>query len=231
MKKIVAIVGSPKPMKKSSTLSVTESFIEGLAKANDTAETEIIYLNDKNIASCSGCLSCQQTGKCVINDEMEAIAGRMHQADLLVFGSPVHFGAVSSVFQNFIERSLVGLHTFEFMGKAFVTVVTTNGSGEQEVDKYPSKIGCLFGGVKLGSIQLIENDGLDRKKYDRVVAKANAMLAGGKVRPKLINRIYFSSMKNIIRKNTGYFKAEAAIWEKKKWFEKSYKEILDLFGN
>lgn len=226
MKKIVAIIGSPKPSKQSVTYMVTNNFIDALKKTNNKIESEIIYLNQKNIISCTGCLSCQQIGKCVINDDMEVIVNHMLQADVLIFGSPVHFGFVSSTFQNFIERSLIHLHTFKFLGKPFINVITTNGSGEKETDQYLSKIGYLFGGIKIGSILKSHNDAFNTKAYHRIVLKTSSVLAGNKVRPKLINQLYFSSMKDVIKKNKDYFKAETEIWEKKNWLNKSFKEIF-----
>ncbi len=172
MNKIVAIVGSPKPSEQlSSTYAVTGHFIDELRKLNNDIKAEIIYLHQKNVMPCTGCLSCQRVGKCVIDDDMESIRKHMHDADMLIFGSPVHFGLVSSAFQNFVERSLLYLHTFEFLGKPFVNVVTTNGSGEQDADQYLSKIGYLFGCIKIGSVLKLENDKFDVKKYNAIVEK------------------------------------------------------------
>ena len=174
---------------------------------------------------CMGCLACKQTGSCVINDDMGLIGKSMSEADFFIFGSPVHFTNVSSLYLNFIERSLIPLHTFEYLGKPFITVVTTNGSGEQEVDKFLTKIGLLYGGIKVGSILKSDNDEFKAKAYNRLVLKTILVMTSNSVRPRFMNKIYFSSMKNIIKKNENYFKAEIEIWRNKGWLNKNYNDI------
>ena len=39
-----------------------------------------------------------------------------------------------------------------------LNIVSTNGSGEEEVDKYLTKMGLLFGMVKVGFIYVSKND-------------------------------------------------------------------------
>ena len=227
MKKIVAIVGSPKPSDRSVTYALVNEFIGSLKKSNDGIEAEIISLSQRNILPCKGCLDCKKTGKCVIDDDMGSIRDSMSQADILIFGSPVHFSHVSSVFHNFVERSIIPLHTFEYLGKPFVNIVTTNGSGEQEADKFLTKIGLLFGCIKAGSILRSDNDKFDTKAYDRVVLEAGSILSGKKVRPSLENKMYFSFMKKVIEENPDYFKAETEIWNERGWFKKSYMDIYN----
>ena len=183
MKRITAIIGSPKPSGESVTCKLTEMFIEALKNYNDGITAEVICLSQRNIAPCRGCLSCKQTGKCVIDDDMALINKSMSELDLLIFGSPVHFTHVSSIFQNYIERSILPLHTFEYLGKPFINVVTTNGSGEQEADKYLSKIGYLYGCIKIGSILKSDNDPFNQKAYDKLVAITTSILAG-KYKPR-----------------------------------------------
>ena len=128
-------------------------------------------------------------------------------------------------FQNFIERSLIPLHTFEYLGKPFITVVTTNGSGEQEADKYLSKIGYLYGCIKVGSILKSDNDKFDQRAYDKLVQKTSSALLGRSVKPKLVNHMYFSSMRRIIKENIDYFKAESEIWHDRNWFNKGFNRV------
>ena len=225
MKKIAVVVGSPKSQETSVTYSVASSFVEDLKKSGNHVQADIVYLSALNIACCKGCLVCQHTGECVIRDDMETIKRKIQQADIVVFGSPVHFAHVSSVFQSFIERMLIPLHTFDYLGKPFINVVTTNGSGEEEADKYLTKIGLLFGCIKIGSIIKLANDKFDEKAYRNLVTKAGLILERKKPKARVINKLYFSSMRDIIQKNKDYFKAETAIWESRNWFERSYNEI------
>ena len=233
MKKITAIIGSPKPQEKSITYTLTQGFIETLKKCNGNIEieSEIIHLSQKNIMPCNGCLSCKQTGKCVIDDDMETIHKSMNEADLLIFGSPVHFTHISSVFMNFVERSMIPLHTFEYLGKPFINIVTTNGSGEQEADKYLSKIAYLYGCIKIGFIFKSANDPFKLKTYNNLISKTTSILSGDKIRPAFINRIYFSFMKKLIKDNKDYFKSIMEIWSNRNWLDKSYSAILNVKKN
>jgi multimeric flavodoxin WrbA len=225
MKTIVALTGSPKPLSQSKTYAVIDRFIQDLKIEYQDITTEIIPINQKNITPCSGCLVCKQTAKCVYNDDMEHIQDSMRKADILIFASPVHFTHVSSIFHGFVERSSIFLHTFAYLGKPFINVVSTNGSGEQEADKFLSKVGYLFGCLKIGSILNSENDKFDVAKYTKLIHKTSSVLSGKIFKPKLVNKVYFSFMRNLMKKNKNYFPAENKIWENKNWFNLSYQKI------
>lgn len=231
MKNVVAIIGSPKPPSESVTYAVTNSFINALKEINNDITVEVVQLNQKNIMPCNGCLTCKQTGKCGFDDDIKLIENSMREADLLIFGSPVHVGHVSSVFQSFFERMIIPMHTLAYLGKPFVNVVTTNGSGEQEVDKYLTKIGLLFGCIKTGTVIKSANDEFKRKKYHKVILKTRSALSGNKLQPAFMNKMYFSFMKNLIKKNETFFKAEAEIWKRRGWFDKSYKDLYNALND
>lgn len=228
MKKIVAIVGSPKSAEQSVTVSIVNSFLELLIEKNNNIESEVIVLSHENILPCKGCMMCSKNGKCLLNDDFLEIKKKMKDADLLIFASPVHFNHVSSLFQNFVERSLVDLHTFEYIGKPFINFVTTNGSGEKEVNKYLTQIGLLFGAIKIGSVIKIDNEKFNMDNLNKLVQRASLILAEEKkVKPKFTNKMYFFSMKSIIKNNAKYFEYEAKIWKERNWLNKSYKAIIN----
>jgi multimeric flavodoxin WrbA len=54
MKRITAIIGSPKPSGESVTCKLTEMFIEALKNNNDGITAEVICLSQRNIAPCRG---------------------------------------------------------------------------------------------------------------------------------------------------------------------------------
>ncbi|QAA30479.1 flavodoxin family protein [Clostridium manihotivorum] len=218
MKKIVAIVGSPKPSESSVTASIVNSFLDLLVNKGKEIQSEVIVLSEKDVLPCKGCMLCSKNGSCPIDDDFIAIKKSMREADLLIFASPVHFNHVSSIFQNFIERSLIGLHTFDHIGKPFINFITTNGSGEKEADKYLTKIGLLFGAIKLGSVIKIDNDKFNEEDFNKLATKVNMILAGQKkLKPTLMNKLYFYSMKSIIKNNKKYFQYETKVWKERSW--------------
>lgn len=68
---------------------LADEFMRGALESGNKAEK--ITLRGKSINFCKGCLACQKTGKCVINDDMAEILPKMQQADVICFASPVYF--------------------------------------------------------------------------------------------------------------------------------------------
>ena len=58
-------------------------------------QVECISLKGKTIGFCRGCLACQKTQKCVLNDDAVAIAEKVIDADTLVFVTPIYYYEMS----------------------------------------------------------------------------------------------------------------------------------------
>ena len=105
MKRIMAIIGSPR--KGGNTELLTDRAIEG-CRSRGEVEVEKFFVVDKNIAFCSGCLSCVAPGSqgCVIDDEMGELLGRMAACDGFIFATPNHVRSVTAPMLNFLTRML-----------------------------------------------------------------------------------------------------------------------------
>lgn len=101
MKKILIISSSLRKVSNSHLLA--ESFAQGARDAGN--EVELITLHDKEIKFCIGCLSCHRTGKCVIKDDAPAIIGKMHDADVLVFATPIYYYEMSGQLKTLLDRA------------------------------------------------------------------------------------------------------------------------------
>ena len=106
VKKVVAVMGSPRGNGASKSELLAQSFLEGCREAG--AQTEVITLRDKRIEHCTGCYSCwtRTPGRCVFSDdaaELHAMAGK---ADLVVWAFPLYHFGINSLMKKFIERSL-----------------------------------------------------------------------------------------------------------------------------
>lgn len=104
-KKVIGIVGS---YRKGGIVDSTISEILSAASQNG-AETEKIYLVDKHIRFCTNCRECTQTpgverGKCILEDDMEALLLEIETAYSLVIGAPVNFNNVTAITRTFMER-------------------------------------------------------------------------------------------------------------------------------
>ncbi|HYE24956.1 MAG TPA: flavodoxin family protein [Clostridia bacterium] len=111
MTKVVAIVGT---YRKGGTVDLAVDAVLDAARERG-AETSKIYLLDKHIEFCTNCRSCTQQpgerrGRCVINDEMDAVLNEIESADALVLGAPVNAFNVTAIFRRFMERLVCFAH-------------------------------------------------------------------------------------------------------------------------
>ncbi len=67
---------------------------------------EKIYINDKNIQYCRGCGVCNNTHKCVIQDDMTEILDKMIKADVIVLATPVYFYCMNGQMKTLIDRTV-----------------------------------------------------------------------------------------------------------------------------
>ena len=87
----------------SNSEALADAFIKGAEDAEN--KTEKISLRNKSIAFCKGCLACQKLGHCVIKDDAVEIAAKMHDADVLVFATPVYYYSVSGQLKTMLDRA------------------------------------------------------------------------------------------------------------------------------
>lgn len=101
--KIKVFNGSPRG-KKGTTNVAVEAFLTGAVEAG--AEVENIFLVDKQIKHCLGCVACwiKTPGKCVQNDDMEELIEKFMGSDISIFATPIHIDNVSGIMKNFIDR-------------------------------------------------------------------------------------------------------------------------------
>lgn len=98
--KTIGIVAGPR--KGQLTDRLTDSALKGLSDRG--GEIEKIYLVDLVIKPCSGCSACQKQGRCVIDDDFNALAEKIRCADVIVFSSPTYFSNVTSCAKRFFDR-------------------------------------------------------------------------------------------------------------------------------
>ena len=92
MKKNILIL-STSPRKGGNSDTLADEFARGAQDAGHKAEK--IRLAGKSIGFCRGCLACQKTRRCVVQDDASAIVEKMLSADALVFATPIYFYEMS----------------------------------------------------------------------------------------------------------------------------------------
>src|SRR5574344_998928 len=101
--KVILVNGSPH--QQGSTYTALCEVEKELAAAG--IETEIFWIGAKPIAGCLGCGQClkpENAGKCFMNDSVNEFLTKAAEADGFIFGSPVHYAAISGALSSFMDR-------------------------------------------------------------------------------------------------------------------------------
>jgi NAD(P)H-dependent FMN reductase len=101
MKKVLVISTSPR--KDGNSEILCDEFIKGAIDNGNSVEK--ISLHDKQIGFCIGCLSCQTTKKCTVQDDANQIVDKMLLADAIVFATPIYFNEMCGQMKTLLDRS------------------------------------------------------------------------------------------------------------------------------
>ena len=129
MKRVIIISTSLRRGSNSDKLA--DKFVEG-AKATGN-DVEKISLTGKNIQFCKGCLACQQLGKCVINDDVNAIMAKVLEADVVAWATPIYYYEMSGQMKTLIDR-MNAMYPLDYKFRD-VYLLTTAAEDEEYVPK------------------------------------------------------------------------------------------------
>ncbi|MDL2225700.1 flavodoxin family protein [Eubacteriales bacterium OttesenSCG-928-M02] len=123
MKNVLVLVGSPR--KNGNTEALADAFIASVQETGHFVEK--VTLAGLRIHGCIGCGACRKTtpGRCVQNDDMQAIYPKLYHADVLVLASPVYYFGITSQLKAALDRfyvSLSGGVSFPIKESAFLAV-------------------------------------------------------------------------------------------------------------
>jgi len=108
--KMICLNGSP--LKDGNTATMIRVFSETAAELG--ADVETIHLNELTYRGCQSCMRCKgETEYCTVEDDLTNVLESVRESDVLVMGSPIYFGEVSSQLKGFIDR------TFSFLNPGF----------------------------------------------------------------------------------------------------------------
>lgn len=133
MKKVIVISTSLRVGSNSDMLA--DKFIEGARQAGH--EVEKISLRGKDIRFCRGCLACQKTGKCVIDDDVNAIMQKVLNADVVVWATPIYYYEMSGQMKVLIDR-MNAMYNLEYRFRD-VYMLTTAAEDAPEVPERAEK--------------------------------------------------------------------------------------------
>lgn len=124
MSKILLINGSPNEHG-CTAAALTELSGELLKNG---VETELLWLGKAPISDCLSCRSCKRTGRCAIDDGVNALIDRLGEFDGITVGTPVYFGGASGRICAFLDRLFYAAGD-KMTGKLGAAVVSCRRAG------------------------------------------------------------------------------------------------------
>lgn len=120
----------------------TERFADFAKKVMNSRgnEVEVLSLLKNQFELCDGCLICEETGQCIINDHFTSqIVNKLQSADMYIFASPTYFNMPTTLFKNFIDRTNCLCEYFENNTKKAVGFIV----GQADIESLESSYKCF----------------------------------------------------------------------------------------
>jgi len=228
MKRIVAVVGSPKA-EGSTTVALIERFV-GLVRERDAeVELDIVALGATRVGPCAGCWACSATGACVIKDDLDSVQTRVLAGDLVILASPVFAANVSAQMKAFIDRSFVWAHTLRLLGKPSLTAMTAAYSDMSEPEAYLRSMAIALGTLPMGGLRdhpfAPIDDQAFRARWGDLAARVVEVLNGSaRPEPTPEHARTFEAMRGLALGIPGGFAKRR--WEANGWMDKTFAEAL-----
>ncbi len=104
-----------------------------LREVADTLEengisTEIHWIGKGEIIGCKACGYCKKNGRCVTDDDVNAISARVDEFDGFVFGAPVYYSGPAGQICTWMDRFFY-VNSAKLAGKVGATVVNARRGG------------------------------------------------------------------------------------------------------
>lgn len=169
--RIIGILGSPR--NNGSTALLLDAVLKGAQESG--AQVERINIAGMKMNGCTACGKCYITGRCIFDDEVEAVKAKMLAADGIVLASPNYLSSISAQLKMMLDRCSLYVHCFLLEGKYGASLATAGGGMQDEVAEYQN--GCLqrFGALTVGSVAALGAGVGAVVGQDETLAKAVAL--------------------------------------------------------
>jgi multimeric flavodoxin WrbA len=98
--KIVAFLGSPRKEGNSELM-----LNEAIRAVEDEGHSVTLFRpSDMDISPCTNCGGCDETGECIIEDQMNEVYSAIRQADRFIISSPIFFFGIPAQLKALIDR-------------------------------------------------------------------------------------------------------------------------------
>lgn len=98
--KVLGIYGSPR--RKGNSEILLDKALEGAQSVG--ADITKIYARNLKMVGCLECGGCDETGKCVVKDDMQGVYPLLESADAIILSTPIFFYSVTSQAKALIDR-------------------------------------------------------------------------------------------------------------------------------
>lgn len=98
--KALGIYGSPR--QGGNTDILLDEALRGVEVTG--AQVSTVRCCDLTISGCLECGGCDETGECVLEDDMQTVYPRLVEADVIILASPIFFYSISSQAKALVDR-------------------------------------------------------------------------------------------------------------------------------
>lgn len=100
--KILGISCSPRLQ--GNTVMLLNHVLDGARQ--EGGETELYSVSGKTMEPCRGCMTCRETGECVIRDDMSVLHDKLLEAQGIVIGTPIYFYSMTAQAKTIMDRTI-----------------------------------------------------------------------------------------------------------------------------
>ena len=99
--KVLGIYGSPR--KGGNSDQLLDQALKGAESAG--AETSAVYARRLKMSGCLECGGCDETGACVVKDDMQSVYPLVEEAGIVFLASPIFFYGLTAQVKALVDRS------------------------------------------------------------------------------------------------------------------------------
>lgn len=231
--KVLVIMGSPR---KGNTFRAAQRIEETMRSLGDV-EFEYLMLRDVRLEPCRGCMACFEWGeeRCPVRDDAPAVGRKLHDADGVIFASPVYGLAVTGLMKTFIDRFSYVFHRPRFFDKKALLLVTAGAVGEKDVIDYLDSVASIWGFDVVARAGMITTPNIppgqaraNDKKLDEAAREFYRALAEGRERrPGLRSVIIFHAQRASFDELADSAPTDHAYWKERGWLDAGARYYTD----
>ena len=235
--KILVIMGSAR---KGNTYRAAERIRE-ILEEEAPVDWEYVMLRDVNQEQCRGCYTCFERGEehCPIKDDSALLEQKMHDADGVIFATPVYAFQVSGLMKVFIDRHSYICHRPRFFRQKALLLTSAGAVGSKDVLEYLNAVAHIWGFEVVARAGIVSHATMGplpayrlRENEEKLQAAAKAFLAAlrreSPRKPGLFDVMVFHIGRAPCDELGESAPADHAYWAGKGWLEKGKRYYVDV---